>query len=224
MGGKQKHYKFIPCKTDDLGMKLEWKNESDAPTDGDWNWWMDKDGNVEFARMKEDAYDHFYPLTKHLNLHGTDWEPQSLSGYFKEIDDGDVIRGRRLTDAEAMNMHMREIDNALKLADAFPNPFSPEAYVGPSDEVKYFCCGINAHLFTDMYCYNSKGSLWFEDKKAGKLEAINDSVTELHVVRLVFALETEFNYLSIHKLGEFNFKIEFNKESDEIQLRLWRKE
>lgn len=84
MDDKQKHYKFIPCKTDDLGMKLEWENESDAPTDGDWNWWMDKDGNVEFARMKEDTYDHFYPSTKHLNLHGTDWEPQSLSGYFKK--------------------------------------------------------------------------------------------------------------------------------------------
>ena len=77
-----KHYKFIPCKTDDFGMKLEWENESDAPTDGDWNWWMDKDGNVEFARMKEDTYDHFYPSTKHLNLRETDWEPQSLFGYF----------------------------------------------------------------------------------------------------------------------------------------------
>lgn len=72
--------------------------------------------------------------------------------------------------------------------------------------------------------YTTKGSLWFEDKKAGELMAINDSVTEYNVIRLVFALETEFNYLSIHKLGEFNFKIEFNKEYDEIQLRLWRKE
>ncbi len=97
MENEQKHYKFIPCKTDDLGMKLEWENESDAPTDGDWNWWMDKDGDVEFARMKEDAYDHFYPPTKHLNLRGTDWEPQSLSGYFKEIDDGDVARGHSIT-------------------------------------------------------------------------------------------------------------------------------
>lgn len=25
MDDKQKHYKFIPCKTDDLGMKLEWE-------------------------------------------------------------------------------------------------------------------------------------------------------------------------------------------------------
>lgn len=131
MDDKQKHYKFIPCKTDELGMKLEWENESDAPTDGDWNWWMDKDGNVEFARMKEDAYDHFYPSTKHLNLRGTDWEPQSLFGYFKEIDDGDVVRGHRLTDAEARDMQMREVDNALKLADVFPNPFSPEVCAGP---------------------------------------------------------------------------------------------
>lgn len=72
--------------------------------------------------------------------------------------------------------------------------------------------------------YAAKGSLWFEDKPAGKLEAINDSVTEYNVIRLVFALETEFNWLSIHKLSEFNFKIEFNKEHDEIQLKLWRKE
>lgn len=142
----------------------------------------------------------------------------------REIDDGDVVRGHRLTDTEAMDMRMREVDNVLKLSDVFPNPFSSEACVGPSDEVKYFCCGINAHLFTDMYCYNTKGSLWFEDKKAGKLEALNDSVTELHVVRLVFELETEFNWLWDRKLGDFNFKIEFNKESDEIQLRLWRKE
>lgn len=222
MDDKQKHYKFIPCKTDDLGMKLEWENESDAPTDGDWNWWMDKDGNVEFARMKEDTYDHFYPSTKHLNLRGTDWEPQSLSGYFKEIDDGDVVRGHRLTDAEARDMQMREVDNALKLADVFPNPFSPEAYVGPSDEAKYFCCGVDLYMLSSVY--TTKGSLWFEDKKAGELMAINDSVTEYNVIELVFALETEFNYLSIHKLGEFNFKIEFNKECDEIQMKLWRKD
>lgn len=222
MENEQKHYKFIPCKTDDLGMKLEWENESDAPTDGDWNWWMDKDGNVEFARMKEDTYDHFYPSTKHLNLRGTDWEPQSLSGYFKEITNGDVVRGRRLTDTEAMNMHMREIDNALKLADVFPNPFSPEACVEPSDEVKYFCCGVDAYMIPSVY--TTKGSLWFEDEPAGKLEVSNDSVTEFNVIRLVFELETEFNWLWDRKLGEFNFKIEFNKEYDEIQLRLWRKE
>lgn len=214
MENEQKHYKFIPCKTDELGMKLEWDNESDAPTDGDWNWWMDKDGNVEFARMKEDTYDHFYPPTKHLKLHRTDWEPQSLSGYFKEINDGDT---------EAMDMRMREVDNALKLADVFPNPFSSEACVEPSDEVKYFSCGVDACTMMPSV-YTTKGSLWFEDKKAGELVAINDSVTEYNVIRLVFALEAEFNWLCDHKLGEFNFKIEVNKESDEIQLRLWRKE
>ena len=221
MDGKQKHYKFIPCKTDDLGMKLEWENESDAPIDGDWNWWMDMDGNVEYARMKEDAYDHFYPQTKHLNLRGTDWEPQSLSGYFKEIADDEVVRGHRLTDTEAMIMHMRELDNALKLADVFPNPFSSEACVGPSDEIKYFSCGVDAYMLSGVY--TTKGSLWFEDKKAGKLTATNESVIEFNVIRLVFELETEFNWLWNRKLGEFNFKIEFDKESDEIQLRLWRK-
>lgn len=28
MDDKQKHYKFIPCKTDDLGMKLEWEKSA----------------------------------------------------------------------------------------------------------------------------------------------------------------------------------------------------
>lgn len=222
MENEQKHYKFIPCKTDDLGMKLEWEDESDAPTDGDWNWWMDMDGNVEYARMKEDTYDHFYPPTKHLKLHRTDWEPQSLSGYFKEIDDVNVTRGHRLTNIEAMDMQIREVDNALKLADVFPNPFSSETHTRPSDEVKYFRCGVDAYMIPCVY--TTKGSLWFEDKPAGKLEVINDSVTEFNVIRLVFALETEFNWLWDRKLGEFNFKIEFNKEHDEIQLKLWRKE
>ena len=140
----------------------------------------------------------------------------------REIADDDVVRGHRLADNEAMGMRMREVDNALKLADVFPNPFSSEAYVGPSDETKCFCCGVDAYM---MPCvYTSKGSLWFEDKPAGKLEVINDSVTEYNVIRLVFELETEFNWLCDHKLGEFNFKIEVNKEYDEIQLRLWRKE
>jgi hypothetical protein len=40
----------------------------------------------------------------------------------------------------------------------------------------------------------------------------------------VFELEPEFNWLWDRKLGEFNFKIEFNKEHDAIQLKLWRKE
>jgi hypothetical protein len=77
---KKRHYIFIPCKTDECGMKLEWENESDAPIDGAWNWWMDKDGNVEYARMKEDAYDHFFPSPEHLNLQNSTWEVQSLAG------------------------------------------------------------------------------------------------------------------------------------------------
>ena len=121
----------------------------------------------------------------------------------------DVIRGHRLTDTEAMDMHMREVDNA-------------EECIGPLDEVKYFCCGVDAYMIPNVY--NTKGSLWFEDKNAGKLEVINDSVTEFNVIRLVFELETEFNWLWNHKLGEFNFKIEVDKEYGEIQLRLWRKE
>ena len=139
----------------------------------------------------------------------------------REIDD-DVVRGHRLTDTEARDMQMREVDNALKLADVFPNPFSSEAYVGPSDEIKYFSCGIDAYMLSGVY--TTKGSLWFEDKPAGELMTINDSVTGYNVIRLVFALETEFNWLHVHKLGEFNFKIDVDKEYGEIQLRLWRKE
>jgi hypothetical protein len=84
---KKRHYIFIPCKTDECGMKLEWDNDYDAPIDGAWNWWMDKDGNVEYARMKEDAYDHFFPSPEHLNLQNSTWEVQSLAGYFKEVID-----------------------------------------------------------------------------------------------------------------------------------------
>lgn len=36
----------------------------DAPEDGSWLWWYDKYGNCEKARMKYDAYDHFFPNTK----------------------------------------------------------------------------------------------------------------------------------------------------------------
>lgn len=111
---------------------------------------------------------------------------------------------------------VKEVDNTLTVGE------KAEEYIGPFDEVKYFCCGIDAYMLSGVY--TTKGSLWFEDKPAGELTAINDSVTEYNVIRLVFALETEFNWLHAHKLGEFNFKIEFNKEYDEIQLRLWRKE
>lgn len=96
--------------------------------------------------------------------------------------------------------------------------------IGPLDEVKYFECGINTHLFPEMSLRYSKGSLWFEDKKAGELMGINDSVTEFHVVRLVFALETEFNWIQTHRLGEFNFEFKDSPHDNEFQLRLWRKE
>lgn len=134
----------------------------------------------------------------------------------REIADGGVVRGHRLTDAEARDMQMREVDNALKLAE------EAAKNIAPIDETKYFCCGVDAYMIPCVY--TTKGSLWFEDKPAGKLEAINDSVTEYNVIRLAFKLETEFNWLHAHKLGEFNFKIESSKECDEIQLRLWRKE
>jgi hypothetical protein len=48
---------------------------------------MDKDGNVEYARMKEDVYDHFFPSPEHLNFQNSTWEVQSLAGYFKEVID-----------------------------------------------------------------------------------------------------------------------------------------
>ena len=34
--------------------------------DGRWYEWLDKYGNREVARMKLDAYDHFYPSTKRI--------------------------------------------------------------------------------------------------------------------------------------------------------------
>lgn len=133
----------------------------------------------------------------------------------REINN-DVIRGHRLTDTEAMDMRMREIDKALTVGE------KAEECIDPLDEVKYFCCGVDAYMMPNVY--TTKGSLWFEDKKAGKLEVINDSVTDFNVIRLVFELESEFNWLWDHKLSEFNFKIEFEEGCDEVQLKLWRKE
>ena len=37
---------------------------SDVWEGGHWYEWLDKYGNREVARMKEDAIDHFYPPTK----------------------------------------------------------------------------------------------------------------------------------------------------------------
>lgn len=81
-----KHYRFIPCSSDEYGMNLLFSSKEDEPEDGAWNWWMDKDGNVEFARFKFDAYDHFFPSTRYLNL-GDDgiYEASHLAGYFKEV-------------------------------------------------------------------------------------------------------------------------------------------
>ena len=44
------------------GGKLQTK-AGDEPPDGKWLLWLDKYGNFEKARMKLDAYDHFYPQT-----------------------------------------------------------------------------------------------------------------------------------------------------------------
>ena len=48
-----------PCKYVDL--KLE---HDGSWISGKWYEWMDKFGNVEVARMKYDAIDHFFPPTK----------------------------------------------------------------------------------------------------------------------------------------------------------------
>lgn len=56
MNGK----KYYPCYY--KGGKLI--DPQDVWKDGKWYEWIDKYGNVEKARMKADAYDHFYPNTE----------------------------------------------------------------------------------------------------------------------------------------------------------------
>lgn len=52
-------YEWHPCKYEH--MKLE---HDGSWEDGKWYVWRDADGHEEIARMKLDAYDHFYPPTK----------------------------------------------------------------------------------------------------------------------------------------------------------------
>lgn len=79
-------YRFVPIKTDELGMVLD-MHKDDGPIDGKWYWWLDRCGNLEFARLKFDAYDHFFPQTKHLSITDPVRTVSYLSGYFKEIDE-----------------------------------------------------------------------------------------------------------------------------------------
>ena len=52
-------------------------DKDDEPEDGAWLWWYDNLGNAERARMKFDAYDHFFPdteLIKEENIIGWSFE------------------------------------------------------------------------------------------------------------------------------------------------------
>ena len=51
------------------------------PEDGVWAEWMDRDGNIEVARFKYDAEDHFYPHTKVIKKENVyAWRPWSSEG------------------------------------------------------------------------------------------------------------------------------------------------
>ena len=56
--GKDTNNPWHPCSYNDDKLEHDgtWK-------DGKWYKWLDKYGNQEIARMKLDAYDHFYPQT-----------------------------------------------------------------------------------------------------------------------------------------------------------------
>ena len=54
-------YKWHPCYYE--CMKCQYPQDDEVPF-GWWLEWLDKYGNIELARMKEDAYDHFFPKQK----------------------------------------------------------------------------------------------------------------------------------------------------------------
>ena len=58
-------YILHKCHFDNSGMQLIYE-KANEPQDGKWLWWYDNLGNAEYARMKLDAQDHFYPNTKFL--------------------------------------------------------------------------------------------------------------------------------------------------------------
>lgn len=93
--------------------------------------------------------------------------------------------------------------------------------VGSDYDVKYFSCKIDMYMFP--FAYTSKGSLWLDDKKAGELTAISDSVVEYGVMRLVFELEPVFNWLWACSLNDFDFKLESDEKNGGIKLKLYKK-
>lgn len=53
---------FYPCYYDNLKLN----DPQNVWVDGRFYEWIDKYGNVEVARMKLDAYDHFFPNTEKI--------------------------------------------------------------------------------------------------------------------------------------------------------------
>ena len=49
------------CHYEDMSLIYD---KADEPEDGAWLWWYDNLGNAEYARMKFDAKDHFFPDTE----------------------------------------------------------------------------------------------------------------------------------------------------------------
>lgn len=56
---------FHPCQIEE-GRNIT-AAEIDMPEDGAWLWWIDKNYQIEKARLKFDAEDHFYPTPKYLS-------------------------------------------------------------------------------------------------------------------------------------------------------------
>lgn len=60
------YFGFHPCHFEEW-RKITAEDESDMPEDGAWLWWIDRKGQIEKARLKIDAEDHFYPSPKYLD-------------------------------------------------------------------------------------------------------------------------------------------------------------
>lgn len=60
------YFDFHPCHFEEW-RKITAEDESDMPEDGAWLWWIDRKGQIEKARLKIDAEDHFHPSPKYLD-------------------------------------------------------------------------------------------------------------------------------------------------------------
>lgn len=86
-------YTFIPCRYDEeskrfifgptFDSKLESNPDLIQPGDGFYNFFLDSDGRMEYARLVKGLnHDHFVPKPSHMSS-----DPKDIIGYFLEMSD-----------------------------------------------------------------------------------------------------------------------------------------